>query len=92
MSAAGHYRRMLIAVESCESGSLGQGLDAPGALMITAASPVENSLSTNYDPSAVTWLADQFSYQLWQAEVDDARQLPRCPLPAPVPERAAAPT
>ncbi len=68
MSAAGHYRRMLIAVESCESGSLGQGLDAPGALMITAASPVENSLSTNYDPTAVTWLADQFSYQLWKAE------------------------
>jgi ABC-type branched-subunit amino acid transport system substrate-binding protein len=68
MAAQHRYRRMLIVVEACEAGVLGQNLTAPGALLISAASPVENSLSTNYDTSALTWLADQFSYQLWKAE------------------------
>lgn len=68
MAAEHHYRRLLVAVEACEGGVLGQDLDAPGALLISAASPVENSLGTNYDPALKTWLADEFSYQLWQAE------------------------
>jgi hypothetical protein len=68
MAARHGYRRMLVAVEACEGGVLGQNLDAPGALLISAASPVENSLSANYDFSGQTWLADQFSYQLWRAE------------------------
>ncbi|WP_186526344.1 C13 family peptidase [Leekyejoonella antrihumi] len=68
MAAAHHYRRILVAVDACEGGVLGQHLDAPGALLLSAASPVENSLSTNYDADRQTWLADQFSYQLWKAE------------------------
>ncbi len=68
MAAHRRYRRMLIAVEACEGGVLGQELDAPGALLISAASPIENSLSANYDSVNATWLADQFSYELWQAE------------------------
>lgn len=68
MASQGRYRRMLIAVEACEAGVMGQGLSAPGVLLLSAASPVENSLSSNYDPSSLTWLADQFSYQLWRAE------------------------
>jgi glycosylphosphatidylinositol transamidase (GPIT) subunit GPI8 len=62
------YRRMLIAVDACQAGALGQNLDAPGALLLSAASPVEDSLAANYDPALETWLADQFSYRLWQAE------------------------
>jgi glycosylphosphatidylinositol transamidase (GPIT) subunit GPI8 len=68
MAAQHGYRRMLVAVEACEGGVLGQNLNAPGALLVTAASPVENSLSANYDFAGQTWLADQFSYQLWRAE------------------------
>ena len=59
---------MLIAVEACEGGVMGEGLTAPGALLTSAASPVENSISANYDPSSQTWLADQYSYRLWKAE------------------------
>jgi glycosylphosphatidylinositol transamidase (GPIT) subunit GPI8 len=67
MAAAHQYRRMLIAVEACEGGALGVDLDAPGALLLSAASPVEDSLSANYDPTLDTWLADQFSYEYWTA-------------------------
>jgi hypothetical protein len=65
MAAERRYRRVFVAVEACEGGVLGVGLDAPGALLMSAASPVEDSLSANYDPSLDTWLADQFSYQYW---------------------------
>ncbi|MBO0728528.1 MAG: ABC transporter substrate-binding protein [Acidimicrobiaceae bacterium] len=69
LMAAGHsYRRILIAVEACQGGVLGQNLDAPGALLLSGASPDENSLSANYDVGLHTWLGDQFSYQLWKAE------------------------
>jgi ABC-type branched-subunit amino acid transport system substrate-binding protein len=67
MAANHQYRRLFVAVEACEGGVLGQNLNAPGALLISAASPVEDSLSTNYDPNLDTWLADQFSYQYWTA-------------------------
>jgi glycosylphosphatidylinositol transamidase (GPIT) subunit GPI8 len=68
MAAEHRYRRLLIVAESCESGALGQDLNAPGALLISAASPIENSLSTNYDSDLETFLADQFSFQLWTEE------------------------
>jgi ABC-type branched-subunit amino acid transport system substrate-binding protein len=67
MAANHQYRRLFVAVEACEGGVLGQHLNAPGAMLLSAASPVEDSLSTNYDPSLDTWLADQFSYQYWTA-------------------------
>jgi glycosylphosphatidylinositol transamidase (GPIT) subunit GPI8 len=68
MAAEHHYRRIFVAVEACEGGVLGEDLDAPGALLLSAASPIENSLATNYDPALRTWLADEFSYRLWQSE------------------------
>jgi glycosylphosphatidylinositol transamidase (GPIT) subunit GPI8 len=67
MAARHGYRRMLVVVEACEGGVLGQDLTAPGALLISAANSTENSLSANYDTDRHTWLADQFSYQLYQA-------------------------
>ena len=51
MAAAKQYRQMFIAVESCQGGALGADLNAPGAMLLSAASPVENSLSANYDAS-----------------------------------------
>ena len=68
------YRRLLIAVEACQSGVLGEALHAPNALLLAAASPVENSLSANYDAATSTWLADAFSYNLWRAEQTDPTQ------------------
>ena len=67
MAAAKQYRQMFIAVESCQGGALGADLDAPGAMLLSAASPVENSLSANYDASLDTWLADEFSFEYWNA-------------------------
>jgi glycosylphosphatidylinositol transamidase (GPIT) subunit GPI8 len=68
MAAERRYRRMLVVADSCESGALGQSLNAPGALLISASSPVENSLSTNYDSKLETFLADEFSFQLANQE------------------------
>ncbi|MBV8303794.1 MAG: ABC transporter substrate-binding protein, partial [Acidimicrobiia bacterium] len=68
MAAQHRYRRLLVAMEACQSGTFGASLAAPGALLLTAAGPSEDSLSANYDPALDTWLADQFSYQLWLAE------------------------
>ena len=64
MQTAGRYRRMLIAVEACKGGVMGAKVDAPGAMLISAASPTENSISTNFDGKAGVWLADQFSAEL----------------------------
>jgi ABC-type branched-subunit amino acid transport system substrate-binding protein len=68
MAAQHRYRRILVALEACQGGTFGGPLAAPGALLLTAAGPTEDSLSVNYDAHLGTWLADQFSYQLWQAE------------------------
>jgi glycosylphosphatidylinositol transamidase (GPIT) subunit GPI8 len=76
MAARHAYRRMLVVVEACEGGVLGQNLTAPGALLLSAANSTENSLSANYDTDAHTWLADQFSYRLYQA----AAQTPNASL------------
>ncbi len=68
MASEQRYRCLLVAVEACQGGVFGTGLTAPGTLLVSAASPVEDSVSANYDPSLRTWLADQFSFQLWSAE------------------------
>jgi ABC-type branched-subunit amino acid transport system substrate-binding protein len=77
MASRRAYRRMLIAVEACEAGTLGRDLRARGAILISAANPVEDSLSANYDASKRTFLADRFAYVLWRAE----QQTPDASLP-----------
>lgn len=72
MSRDGGYRRLLIAVEACQAGVLGEHIDAPGALLITGAGPDENSLSANYDPEAKAWLADEFAFRLWHEMTEHA--------------------
>jgi len=59
------YRRLLIAVDSCQGGALGGKLDAPGAALISGAGPTEDSQSVNYDPELGTWLGDEFAFSLW---------------------------
>jgi hypothetical protein len=68
MHTAGRYRRMLIAIEACKGGVMGTALTAPGALLVSAASPVENSISTAFDGKLGTWLADQFAAKLVAAQ------------------------
>ncbi|MBV8985373.1 MAG: ABC transporter substrate-binding protein [Acidimicrobiia bacterium] len=76
MATQHRYRQLIVAIEACQSGAFGgEGFNAPGALLLTAAGPNEDSLSTNYDPTLRTWLADQFSYQLYRAEADPTTTL-----------------
>jgi len=65
------FRRMLIVAEACHGGVLGVPFEetvdkVPGVLLLTGASPFENSLGTNYDPESALWLADEFAFQLHQ--------------------------
>ncbi len=57
------YRRVLLVVESCHSGLMGQEVDTPGVVMFTSSNETENSISTQYDVGMDTWLADEFSYE-----------------------------
>jgi glycosylphosphatidylinositol transamidase (GPIT) subunit GPI8 len=75
MAADHRYRRILVAIEACQAGAFGTSFDAPGALLFAAAGPHEDSLSTNYDARLGTWLADQFSYQVWLAEAQPTLSL-----------------
>jgi glycosylphosphatidylinositol transamidase (GPIT) subunit GPI8 len=67
MAAEHRYRRILVAAEACQGGAFGTPVSAPGALLLSASNPVEDSLSINYDSSQETWLADHYSYELWTA-------------------------
>ena len=68
MSAASRYRHLLIAVEACNGGVMGTGIDAPGALLVSGASSAESSLSTRFDVDAEVWLADQFAATLEETQ------------------------
>lgn len=70
--AAGGYRRMLILVEACDAGVLGEGLDVPNALLIASAGAAESSFSANWDPAAQLWRADAFSWAVARGLGEDA--------------------
>jgi ABC-type branched-subunit amino acid transport system substrate-binding protein len=72
MNASDRYRQVLLVVEACHSGALGQTLNAPNALMLTAANPYENSLAANRREIDGVWLADQFSYEFWRASNENS--------------------
>jgi hypothetical protein len=61
MDAHARYRRLLIVLEACHAGVMAEELTAPGALVITGANAVENSLATRYSPNLDVWLGDQFA-------------------------------
>jgi len=68
LAGARRYRRLLVAIETCNAGVFGPSVRAPGAALLAAAGARAKSLSANYDPRGATWLADEFSYRL-QREV-----------------------
>lgn len=70
MHTEGRYRQIFLAVEACHAGVLGEALTAPDALLLAAATPYENSVSTNYRPADGSWLADQFSFELTRAAAE----------------------
>ncbi len=55
------YRQMVIVLDSCHAGVMGQGALPPGTLLLTGASPSENSYATNYNASTNIWHANGFS-------------------------------
>ncbi len=63
----GRYRQVLLAVESCHAGALGEALTAPNVLLLAAANPYETSLAHNRRLADGTWLADRFAFELWRA-------------------------
>lgn len=72
----GSYRQVLVAVESCHAGALGEALTAPNALLLAAANPYENSLAHNRRLEDGTWLADRFAFELWrEVEADPTLSL-----------------
>lgn len=52
---------MVIVVDSCHAGVMGQPELSPGTLLITGAAANENSYATNYGPSTNIWHANGFS-------------------------------
>jgi glycosylphosphatidylinositol transamidase (GPIT) subunit GPI8 len=71
---AGRYRQVLLTVESCHAGALGEALTAPNALLLAAANPYENSLAHNRRIEDGTWLANRFAFELWRAAADQPEQ------------------
>lgn len=65
--SADRHRRLLVVVEACHAGVLESGVAAPGALLVAAASPTENSFSANWDAAGGLWRADQFSWELYRS-------------------------
>ena len=69
-----HYRHVVLSIESCASGAMGdlnfggleQGCDdgpLHHVLLLSSASPQENSLSTNYDVSTGLWRSSEYSWR-----------------------------
>ncbi len=65
------YRRIFMAVEACHGGVMGTMVDVPGVVVFASANEYENSLGANYDPALNAWLADQFSYLLYETALID---------------------
>jgi glycosylphosphatidylinositol transamidase (GPIT) subunit GPI8/ABC-type branched-subunit amino acid transport system substrate-binding protein len=71
MYTENRYRKMLIVVESCHGGVMGQDINSPGVILFSSASPTENSIADNYSKEYGIWYADQFSHQLWSRTFTD---------------------
>lgn len=65
------YRQMVVVMDSCHAGVMGQPALPPGTLLITGAAPNENSYATNYSASTNIWHADGFSDAI-AARITDA--------------------
>lgn len=74
LQEAGNYRHVILSLDSCASGAMGDadfnGLELGcgetplyHVLLLSAANPYENSLSTNYDEVAGMWRSNQYSWR-----------------------------
>lgn len=66
MKAQNKFRKMLIVVESCYGGAMGQEIMTPGVIFLSGASGQEVSYGANYDSKIDQWLADSFTHQFLQ--------------------------
>lgn len=65
MHAKGKYRKMVMMIEACFSGSIAEKCEGiPGVLGITAANAYESSIADNADPLLGVFLSDSFSRSL----------------------------
>ena len=62
--AGAHARRVLVAIDSCFSGAIGEAIAARGqghVLVLTSSRPFESTIATNWDPRREIWLADELT-------------------------------
>ena len=52
------YRRMVVAIDACHAGVMGDALETPGVALLTGATPLEDSFATNFDPHTGIWQAN----------------------------------
>ena len=71
MAEKRRFAKMLFYLESCESGSMFEGVLAPdiGVLAVTASNSTSPSFAANYDARLNTFLADEFSLA-WMQETE----------------------
>ena len=72
---AGKFRKMLIAVDACYSGAIGEACEGiPGVLFMTSASPNETSKADVLDPDMLIWLSNGFT-RAFQETIDEQPDL-----------------
>ncbi len=72
---AGKFRKMLIAVDACYSGAIGEACEGiPGVLLMTSASPNETLKADVLDPDMFIWLSNGFT-RAFQETIDEQPDL-----------------
>ncbi len=70
MKAEQRFRKLLLAVDACYSGSIGEACDGiPGLLAVTAATPYEPSKADMKDVNMGIWLSNAFT-RVFQETID----------------------
>jgi ABC-type branched-subunit amino acid transport system substrate-binding protein len=58
------FRQMVIALDACHGGVMGEALQIPGVVLLAGASPHESSFASNFDSSTNVWHADAFAWAI----------------------------
>lgn len=61
-SEAHGFRQMVIALDACHGGVMGEPIHTPGVVLFAGASPHEDSFASNFDPATQLWHADAFAW------------------------------
>jgi ABC-type branched-subunit amino acid transport system substrate-binding protein len=71
MKEQGRFRKLLMAVDACYSGSIGEACEGiPGMLAVTAATPYEPSKADVMDDAMGIWLSNAFT-RVFQETIDE---------------------